>query len=557
VVNKSVFGRKAPTDEGQVTMPRMRDEVHYGDRLVRCYVDRPLHVDQMFTNASARHPNAVALVDGSRRISYAELDLRVGRIAANLAALGIGHTDRVALMIANRSEFVEVVLAVARLGAISVPINVRQQKPEIEAALADSEAKVFIHDAEVAARVPDAAALPALKHRYTIGTTDADAVAYIELFKPAPAPPRVAIAEDDVVSILYTSGTTGQPKGAMLTHLSVVHSCLHYRDALGLGPEDVSVLAVPASHVTGLVAIILTMMLVGGRVVILPAFNARRFLELASAERISHTILVPAMYNLCLLDQQFDRYDLSSWRVGGYGGAPMPLATIDTLANKCPRMSLCNAYGATETTSPTTLMPLGEGLAHADSVGKVVPCGEVRVMDEFGREVATGESGEIWIAGPMVVPGYWNNPQANAQHFVGGYWKSGDIGARDADGYFKVFDRKKDMINRGGFKVYSAEVENVLSRHPAVLECAAVARPDPVLGEKVQVFVVARADEINEAELKQFCAQRLADYKVPDYVTVMPDALPRNANGKVLKEALKQRIATDLARPPQPGANNR
>jgi long-chain acyl-CoA synthetase len=548
-----MFGRHQPTHEGQVVMPRMRDEVHYGDRLVRCYVDRPPHVDQMFKNATARHPSAVALVDGNRRMTYAELHQRVGHVAANLAALGIARTDRVALMIANRSEFVECVLAVARLGAISVPINVRQQRPEIEAALADSEAKVFIYDSEVVARVPDAAALPALTHRYTIGTPDPGALAYADLLKPAPAPKEGAIAEDDVVSILYTSGTTGRPKGAMLTHLSVVHSCLHYRDALGLGPEEVSVLAVPASHVTGLVAIILTMILVGGRVVILPTFNARRFLELASAERISHTILVPAMYNLCLLDQQFDRYDLSSWRVGGYGGAPMPLATIDTLANKCPRMSLCNAYGATETTSPTTLMPLGEGLAHADSVGKVVPCGEVRVMDEFGREVATGGSGEIWIAGPMVVPGYWNNPQANAENFVGGYWKSGDIGARDPGGYFKVFDRKKDMINRGGFKIYSAEVENVLSRHPAVLECAAVARPDPVLGEKVQVFVVARADEISEAELKQFCAQRMADYKVPDFVTVMPEALPRNANGKVLKEALKQHIATELARSPQPG----
>jgi len=178
-------------------------------------------------------------------------------------------------------------------------------------------------------------------------------------------------------------------------------------------------------------------------------------------------------------------------------------------------------------------------------------------MDELGHEVATDESGEIWIAGPMVVPGYWNNPQANVEHFVGGYWKSGDIGSRDAGGYFKVFDRMKDMINRGGFKIYSAEVENVLSRHPAVLECAAVARPDPVLGEKVQVFVVARADAINAGDLKQFCAQHMADYKVPDFITVMADALPRNANGKVLKAVLKQHIAADLAGQPQPSEKRR
>lgn len=528
-------------------MPRMRDEVHYGDRLLRCYIDRPQHVDEMLKNATSQRPGAVALVDGDRRTSYAEFDRRIDLIAANLAGLGIERGDRVALMIANRAEFVEAVLAIARLGAISVPLNVRLQRPEIESALRDSEAKAFIHEADVFARLPDPANLPALKHRYAIGAANDAALPYGDLLKPAPPPPWRAIAEDDVFSILYTSGTTGRPKGAMLTHLSVVHSCLHFRDALDLGRDEVSLLAVPASHVTGLVAIILSMVLVGGRVVILPTFNARRFLELASAERISHTVLVPAMYNLCLLDQQFDRYCLSSWRIGGYGGAPMPLATIDKLADKCPRMSLCNAYGATETTSPTTLMPLGEGLAHADSVGKVVACGEVRVMDDFGREVPTGESGEIWIAGPMVVPGYWRNPQANAEHFVGGYWKSGDIGAKDADGYFKVFDRKKDMINRGGFKIYSAEVENVLSRHPAVLECAVVARPDPVLGEKVQVFVVAGGDPISEADLRQFCADRMADYKVPDFITMMAEALPRNANGKVLKAMLKQRIAAELA----------
>jgi long-chain acyl-CoA synthetase len=528
-------------------MQRTRDEVHYGDRLLRCYVDRPQHVEEMVKHATAARADAVALVEGSRRFSYAELDRRTDCLAANLAALGIKQADRVALMVANRIEFVEMVLAVARLGAVSVPINVRAQTPEIEFMLADCGASVLIHEAAVIERLPDPAALPALRHRCAIDTADRGTDQYADLLRPAPPVAPVPIAEEDVFSILYTSGTTGRPKGAMLTHLSVVHSCLHFRAGLALGPEDVSVLAVPASHVTGLVAIILAMVLVGGRTVIMSTFKARDFLELASAERISYAVLVPAMYNLCLLDQEFDRYDLASWRIGGYGGAPMPLATIDKLAEKCPGMMLCNAYGATETTSPTTLMPLGEGLAHADSVGKVVPCGEVRVMDERGREVAAGEPGEIWIAGAMVVPGYWNNPRANAENFIGGYWKSGDIGAKDAQGYLTVFDRKKDMINRGGFKIYSAEVENVLNQHPSVLEAAAVSRPDPVLGERLQVFVVARAGEITDAALRQFCADHLADYKVPDFITLLADALPRNANGKVLKAVLKQRIAADLA----------
>jgi acyl-CoA synthetase (AMP-forming)/AMP-acid ligase II len=287
------------------------------------------------------------------------------------------------------------------------------------------------------------------------------------------------------------------------------------------------------------------MVLVGGRTVIMPSFKARPFLELASAERVTHAILVPAMYNLCLLDPAFDGYDLSAWRIGGFGGAAMPEATIRKLAEKLPGMILCNAYGATETTSPTTLMPLDQGRRQLASVGKVVPCGELRVMDDGGCEVAPGAPGEIWIAGPMVIPGYWDDPQANAENFVGGYWKSGDIGAIDAAGFVSVFDRKKDLINRGGYKIYSIEIENVLSHHPEILECAAVPRPDPVLGEKLHVFVVAQTPALREQDIRGYCASRLADYKLPDRITFLESALPRNAAGKVLKNVLKERIAQE------------
>jgi O-succinylbenzoic acid--CoA ligase len=199
-----------------------------------------------------------------------------------------------------------------------------------------------------------------------------------------------------------------------------------------------------------------------------------------------------------------------------------------------------NAYGATETTSPTTIMPMGLQAAHLDSVGVVVPCGDVRVMDDVGREVAPGETGEIWIAGPMVVPGYWDNPEATAREFERGYWKSGDLGSIDARGFVRVFDRKKDLINRGGYKVYSAEVESVLSLHPAVVESALVAVPDPVLGEKARAIVVARDAACDAAALRAHCAQHLADYKVPDFFTFRSEPLPRNANGKLLKRALRE-----------------
>jgi long-chain acyl-CoA synthetase len=218
------------------------------------------------------------------------------------------------------------------------------------------------------------------------------------------------------------------------------------------------------------------------------------------------------------------------------------------LAKTVPSVTLANSYGATEATSPACLMPLGEQATHLDTVGRVLPCAEIKVVDDDGREVAHGELGEIWIAGPIVVPGYWNNDEANRNSFADGFWKSGDIGSIDAEGYVKIVDRKKDMVNRGGYKVYSVEVENVLSHHPQVLEVAIVAHPDPVLGERTHAYVFGKGGEIGRDEIRNFCKTRLADYKVPDFVTVCAEPLPRNANGKILKPALRERLMAELAR---------
>jgi acyl-CoA synthetase (AMP-forming)/AMP-acid ligase II len=268
-------------------------------------------------------------------------------------------------------------------------------------------------------------------------------------------------------------------------------------------------------------------------------FKRREFLELAARESVTHALLVPAMYGLCLLEPDLARFDLSHWRLGAYGSAPMPEATIRRFAEAVPHLVMCNAYGATETTSPATIMPPGDGIAHSDSIGKAVTCGEIRVMDERGHEVAPGETGELWIRGPMIVPGYWRNPDANAASFVAGFWKSGDIGSVDAEGYVRIADRKKDMINRGGFKVYPAEVENVLAEHPQTVEAAVVGRKDEILGERVVAFVRTADGRLDEAEIRAFCAERMADYKVPDRVVVDVNPLPRNANGKIQKDELR------------------
>jgi len=244
---------------------------------------------------------------------------------------------------------------------------------------------------------------------------------------------------------------------------------------------------------------------------------------------------------LCLMRPELSGTDLSRWRIGGFSGAPMPEAGIVALAERLPRLTLINAYGATETTSPATLMPPGENAAHPDSVGQVVPCGELRVIDAEVRSVPAGDPGELWIKGPMVVPGYWGKPHATATNFTGEYWRSGDIRSIGADGFVPVHDRLKDMINRAGYKVYSAEVENVVSYHPGVLECAVVGRPDPALGERVHAFVRSRECGVTAEEIRPFCAQRMADYKVPEVIELVGEPLPRNANGKLQKAVLRER----------------
>ena len=205
---------------------------------------------------------------------------------------------------------------------------------------------------------------------------------------------------------------------------------------------------------------------------------------------------------------------------------------------------LVNAYGSTELTSPATILPLGMGTKRADSIGVTVPCGEIRIVDETGNDVKTGEHGELWIKGAMVVPGYWNNPEKTESEFQDGFWKSGDIGSRDGEGYVCLHNRRKDMIIRCGYNIYSAEIENTLTAHPAIIECAAISQPDPVLGEKLHVFVQTTEATLDIDKIKAYCATRLADYKTPDFVSITPDPLPRNANGKIVKKTLRELLYT-------------
>ena len=514
----------------------VRRELHW-DRLIDCFEERSPNVWHRFAEMIASRPSEIAVVDGDERLTYAELGDQSAGIAALLAGMGVRKSERVVVMLSNSSAAIITLLAVIRLGAVVVPASTRSRARELSAIFVDCAPTLIVYGPEFAAELP-ADGPPAHMRLDVSSDCWREAQAHPEEALPTPN-----IGEEDLFGILYTSGTTGKPKGAMLTHLNVVHSCLHWEDAHGLTADDRTLLCVPWAHVSGLCGVVVPFFYLGARIIILGEFKRRRALEMMRDEQVSHALMVPAMYGLCLLEPDLDRFDLSRWRIAAYGGAPMPEPTIAQFAKIIPHLAMCNCYGATETTSPATIMPPGEGTSRSDSIGKVVRCGDVRILDDAGHEVPAGENGELWIGGPMVVPGYWNDPEATRGGFTAGYWKSGDIGSIDDSGYVRIADRKKDMIIRGGFKVYPAEVESVIAGIDGVVEAAVVGCADAMLGEGVVAFVVVSADDVDPEAIRDWCAEHLSDYKVPGTVVVERTSLPRNVNGKIQKAELRERAA--------------
>ena len=520
-------------------VPAMRLEARFGDRVVPAFCDRPKSIWAMVSEAALRNPDGEALVCGERRMTWREVARQSAQMSAGLRKLGVQSGDRIALLLGNRIEFVLAMFGAAHLGAATVLLSTRQQKPEIAYVLADCGAKLLIHEFTLADRLPDPRDVPDLLHRIEVDD-DARASKFPALVGNDPISEPADVGEEDTAMILYTSGTTGRPKGAMLAHCNIVHSAMIFAACMELTAADRSIAVVPLAHVTGVVANIATMVRCAGALIIVAEFKAAEYLKIAARERITYTVMVPAMYNLCLLQAEFDSFDLSSWRIGGYGGAPMPIVTIEKLAVKIPGLKLMNAYGATETTSPSTIMPGEFTATHIDSVGLPCPGAQIVVMDGNGHELPRGEIGEIWIRSGSVIRGYWNNPKATAENFTAGFWHSGDLGSIDEADFVRVFDRQKDMINRGGLKIYSAEVESVLAGHPGVVESAIIAKPCPVLGERVHAVIVTRTGDVSEHALRAWCAERLSDYKVPETMALITDPLPRNANGKVMKRQLRE-----------------
>lgn len=510
----------------------LRFEASHGDRMIVCYATRPANFADLIEEAIRIGGEREAVVTRDTRLSWAQLGKWSDSLAHGLQRNGVERGDRVALLLGNGIAYLVALVAALRIGATIVPINIREQRGEIAHIVNDSECVAVIFGPESVDQLPRRSACPGVRL-----WLDQDS----PLFSKTDAVPvPVDIAEQELAFIFYTSGTTGRPKGAMITHANIVHAALNYANCLRLTGEDRMLVAVPMSHVTGMIGLVATAICAKATLLVMENFGVADFVAFASSERMTHTILVPAMYNLILLRADLREADLKSWRIGGYGGAPMPASTIERVADALPDLELWNLYGSTETASAVTMLPPHFAKSHADSVGLASPGATLLVMDSDGRELPRGEIGELWIGGPTVAKGYWKNPEATYHGFTAGFWKSGDIGSITADGFVRVLDRAKDLINRGGYKIFSAEVESALSTHPDIVEAAIVPKYCAVLGERVHAFVTTKEKSQVSAEgLDAFIKAHLADYKRPESWTISATPLPRNANGKILKRPLR------------------
>jgi fatty-acyl-CoA synthase len=480
-----------------------------------------------------------AIVEGDVSLTYAELADRARRAATLLRELGIARHDRVATLMSNSIEFMELFYATAEVGAILVPLNWRLAARELEYQIRDSGALVLFvgpEHRELAARL--AKDLP-LRTRIDVEREYAERR---DRSAPLDRPSERAAFEDPHL-ILYTAGTTGHPKGAVLTHANVFWNIPNMAIPVGLTDRDTTVTLLPMFHSGGIGLYTVPSLTIGGRVVVVRKFEAAALLEILRRERAALCFGVPAIWLEMLKQAAFTAANYPDLRYVVSGGAPCPTSVMEELDRR--GFIYLQGYGLTETAPGGTLMPVPDWKRKFGSVGKAAPFVELRVVRDGGDACDAREVGEVQFRGPNVFAGYWNLPEATADAFTSdGWFRSGDLGYLDEEGFLTLVDRKKDMVISGGENVYSAEVEDALFAHPAVAEAAIIGVPDERWGEAVCAIVVLRPGASATAdELIAHCRSRLARYKTPKYV-VFIDALPRNAAGKVLKRQLREEVGT-------------
>jgi fatty-acyl-CoA synthase len=484
----------------------------------------------------------VAAVDlhENRRLSYRELDRRVSRLAAWLREAGVARGDRAAILAQNCTDFFELQFACGRLGAIFVPLNWRLTVPELRFIVGDAAPRVLIHDpefAETAGALRQAFPELRLLARGGPASDDARALASVE---PLPAAAWEPVTHDDVSTIMYTSGTTGHPKGAMITHGMTFWNVVNLGMPAEVSYSTVFLAVLPLFHTGGLNCYSNPVFHAGGQVIVQRSFDPGEALRMFADPELglTHFFGVPAHFQFLLQHPDFDRTDLSRLRVAGVGGAPMPVPLLK--AWQARGVPVIQGYGMTETSPSVLCLDRRDAVRKVGSAGKPLLHTETRIVDEEGRDVPQGEMGELWVRGPNVTPGYWNRPEANKASFTDGWLHTGDAARVDEEGYYYIVDRTKDMYISGGENVYPAEVESVLYQIPQLAEAAVIGVPDERWGEVGKAIVAVKPGQVlTEEQILDHCRENLARYKLPRYVEFV-DVLPRTASGKVHKPTLRQ-----------------
>jgi long-chain acyl-CoA synthetase len=510
---------------------------------VKVYADRLFSLREVLRRAVSTSPDKTALIYQGFEMTYREFGDRAARVSGALQRLcGVKKGDRVAVLFSNTLEFCICYFAVTQIGAVCLPLNYRLSSQEMEYQLQDTESRVLIfEDIYRDTVLPILPHLEKMEKVFIAGPDVADGLhGYRELEEGEAVFEEVPIDEEDLASIMYTSGTTGRPKGAMICHRNLICNGMTGAHIMRVTPETKQMILTPLFHASALHSQLISSVLMVGSSVIMKEFKTRESLELMDREKVTLLIAVPTMYWFWVTYPEFDRYDLSSIELTLSGAAPAAPELIKLMAEKFPRSKFINAGGQTESTSFTFALPPEAALKKLGSIGWATPCNEIIVVDDQGLELPVNEMGELWFKGPAVCQGYWNKPQQTRETITDGWLHTGDVGKVDEDGYLYLMDRKKDMIIRGGENIYCIEVENALYSHPKVLEAAVVGVPDRIFGEQVKAVLVLKPGEsATVEEIRQFCFQHLADYKVPKFVTFM-EALPRNPGGKVVKAKLRE-----------------
>jgi fatty-acyl-CoA synthase len=494
--------------------------------------------------ASVVPPTKVAVVSGTREITFGELDATTERIAAALKARGFERGDRVAVMGDNSVDWLEVFFAVAKLGGIVVPVSHLLKPPEVLFQMNDSGARW----AFIAAKLLEERYLPvrvqAGAEVFVIDGAAPDLAPALEDLRTG-ADVEVTAADgpavDDLVVLQYTSGTTGTPKAAMHTHRALLVQALHQVIDSSMTREDVYLVVPAFSWASGLNYMTLSCLQLGATVALHPVggFDPDALCAAIARHGATRVVMVPTVLRQVVPSGAAGRHDLSTLKTVLTGSEPTPVSLIEEFARQLPHVGILQGYGMTEFPISTTILPAEDAVAKVGSTGKATLITELRVVDEAGADLPAGETGEIVLTSPATTSGYWQRPEETAAAFVDGWFHTGDLGYLDADGYLFIVGRKKDMIISGGLNVYPAEVEKVVASHPDVAECAIVGTADPKFGEVGLAHVVAAGDApFDQDALRAFAAERLATYKVPRHWALHTEPLPRTASGKVQKHLL-------------------